>query len=414
MRRPDEIIASLRGRFSDSYADWARGGGTWPMRISLRPPAPSERTAHPVRCHEWAADWATYTGPGHVERANLRFPTGTHPMPKTLVLSRPGDVARAHPDDQATWLRCGRRLTELENSFPRAKFHRLVRRITQLDDADYARLVHAANWLTINPTSGLFLRQLPIEGVHTKWLAAHATLVLALLGDESVDESTDEVPLSRKRALHDRLGLCVVPELVQVTVLDPALRAQFAGMRHFAATVEDLNRWPQHPTQVLILENKETAFAITDDYERTVVLHGHGAHVDQYARITWVRQAERVIYWGDIDLPGLQFVSDLRGMGIPAHTVFTDIDTLHHFRRLAVEGAPPQRTATPPHLTTAERELYEHLTAYSAKHGTGLLLEQERLPWEDVYPMLRNFLLERVTTLESAPVLSGVLDTFRK
>jgi hypothetical protein len=313
-------------------------------------------------------------------------------MPKTLVLPRPGDVARAHQDDLNTWLRCGKRLTELENSFPRAKFHRHVRRITQLDNADYSRLVHAVTWLTANPTSGLFLRQLPIEGVHTKWLAAHATLVLALLGDESDDESTGELPLSRKRALHHRLGLRVVSELVQVTVLDPMLRAQLSGMRHLAATVEDLNRWTEHPTQVLILENKETAFAITDDHERTIVLHGHGFHVDQYARITWVRQAERVIYWGDIDAPGLQFVSDLRGLGISTHTVLTDTDTLHRYQRLAVEGALPQRTATPAHLTTAERKLYDHLAAYSAKHGKGLLLEQERLPWEEVYPTLRNLL----------------------
>jgi hypothetical protein len=365
------------------------------MRIPLRPPDSSQRSASPVLCHEWAADWASYTGPGHVERANLRFPTGTHPMPKTLMLQRPGDVARAHPDDLDTWLRCGRRLTELESSFPGATFDRHVRRITQLDGADYARLVHAVTWLTANPTSGLFLRQLPLEGIHTKWLAAHATLVLALLGDDSDGESTVEVPLSRKRVLHDRLGLRVVPELVQVTVLDPVLRAQFAGMRHFAATVEDLNRWPEHPTQVLILENKETAFAITDDHERTVVLHGHGFHVDQYARITWVRHAERVIYWGDIDAPGLQFVSDLRGLGIPTQTVLTDTATLRRYQRLAVEGALPQRTATPPYLTTTERDLYEYLAAYAAQRGTGLLLEQERLPWQEAYPTLRDFMLRQ-------------------
>lgn len=325
-------------------------------------------------------------------------------MPKTLVLPRPGDVARAHPDDQAAWLRCGRRLTELESTFPRAKIRRHVRRITQLDDADYSRLVRAVTWLAANPTSGLLLRQLPIEGVHTKWLAAHATLVLALLGDETDGESTDEVPLSRKRALHDRLGLRVVPELVQVTVLDPTLRSQFAGMRHFAATVEDLNRWPEHPTQILILENKETAFAIADDCERTVVLHGHGAHIDQYARIIWVRQADRVIYWGDIDLPGLQFVSDLRRLGIPAHTVLTDSETLHRYQRLAVGGALPQRTATPPHLTTAERELYEHLAAYATEHGSGLLLEQERLPWEEVYPTLRKVLVHEGDNAAGTPI----------
>jgi hypothetical protein len=238
----------------------------------------------------------------------------------------------------------------------------------------------------------MFLRQLPVEGIDTKWLATHATFVLALLGEETADQATEELSLSKKRKLHHRLGLRVVPELVQVTVLDPALSAQFAGMRHFAATVDDLNRWPRQPNTVLILENKETAFAIADDFEHAVVLHGHGFHVDQYARISWVRNAERVIYWGDIDAPGLQFVSDLRGLGIPARTVLTDLHTLRDFQRLAVDGSPPQRVATPPHLTAAERELYDFLVTHAAEHGIGLLLEQERLPWQNVYPVLKEAL----------------------
>ncbi|WP_154697514.1 DUF3322 and DUF2220 domain-containing protein [Lentzea guizhouensis] len=392
MRQPDEVVAMLRGRFSASYADWARGKGTWPMRISLRPPGTAERSASPVECHAWAADWASYAGPGVLEHANLQFSTGTHAMPKTLVLQRPGDVARAHQDDLDTWLRCGTRLTQLESAFPGARFAGQVRRITDLAQADYDRLVRAVAWLIANPTSGMLLRQLPIEGIDTKWLAKHSTLVLALLGDENAHQEADELPLSKKRKLHQRLGLRVVPELVQVTVLDPALSAQFAGMRHFAATVEDLNRWPRQPATVLILENKETAFAITDEFEGTVVLHGHGFHVDQYARISWVSSAERVLYWGDIDAPGLQFVSDLRGLGVDVRTVLMDVETLHRFRRLAVEGTLPQRTTTPPHLTTAELELYELLAAHAADHGSGLLLEQERLLWQDVYPILTESL----------------------
>lgn len=47
-------------------------------------------------------------------------------------------------------------------------------------------------------------------------------------------------------------------ELVQVSVLDHDLRAQFTGMRHFAATVEDLNQWPQRPRTVLVLSTPTT------------------------------------------------------------------------------------------------------------------------------------------------------------
>ena len=100
----------------------------------------------------------------------------------------------------------------------------------------------------------------------------------------------------------------------------------------------------------MILENKETGYAITDDHPGTVVLHGQGFSVACYARIGWVRTARTVIYWGDIDAPGLQFVNDLRGYGITVSTILMDTATLHRFRHLAADGArPPAQHASEPH-----------------------------------------------------------------
>ncbi len=404
MLRPDEVLDRLHRRFLDEYPAWARGKGSWPLRISLQPPSTTQRSTAPVACHEWAAHWAAHPGPGTLEYTNLRFPTGTHRMPKTLILQRPGDVAAGHADDKQTWQRCGQRLTALQREFPETRFTGLVRRITELKQRDYDRLTHTVRWLRANPTSGLLLRQLPIEGIDTKWIGAHANLVLALLGDEPNPEPSDnESPQSRKRTLHTRLGLRVVPELVQVTVCDPQLRHQLAGMRHLAAPVDDLNRWPHHPTTVVILENKETAFAVQDDHLGTVILHGHGFFVDQYARIIWVRDAERIIYWGDIDIPGLQFVSDLRGHGIPATTILTDTTVLDRYQHLLVEGAMPQRNSTPPHLRDHERRLYNHLVEHATEHGRGLLLEQERIPWDDAYPQFIDALRQEGSRLDRKP-----------
>ena len=429
VRRPDDVLHTLRTRFQADYPTWARGQGkSWPWKLKLDPPSTIERTEHPVRCHEWAAAWADYTGPGQIEHANLRFPTGTHRMPTHLLLARPADVAAAHPDDLTTWRRCGHRLIRLQTRFPGASFGRVIRQITELDDQDFQRLELAAEWLRDHPTSGMLLRQLPIEGIHTKWLSRHAVLVLALLdenrapaeydpadvhdGEETfvvdandkttIDSGTvatrgNDVRASRRRLLHARLGLRVPPDLVQINVCDSELRAQVCGMRHFAASVDDLNRWPMHPDVVVILENKETGYAATEDLPGAVVLHGHGRYVEQYARIAWVLTAKRVIYWGDLDVYGLQFISDLRGHGVPAVSILTDTVTLQRYRQLAVSTPPPQATGTcPPRLTESESRLYQLLIDHVGTNGEGLLLEQERIPWAVAASVLRSAVLGEV------------------
>jgi hypothetical protein len=391
VRSRADAVAYLAGRFACDYPDWARGAGTWPLRVPLHPPTPGERSADPVACHAWAAEWDHYDGPGAVEAAPLRFPTGTHPMPRALVLARPHDAAAVTPATAAAWRRCGQRLTSLQAAFPNARFDRIIRRLAEMDDGEFRRLEATTAWLRDNPASGMLLRQLPIEGIGTKWLMAHAGLVLPLLGDPdpAIDDASqddhegDDTPASLRRRLHERLGLRVPPALVQVTVLDPAIRARIGGMRHLAASVEDLTAWDVRPRVIVILENKETAYAIPGDQPGTIVFHGHGFSVLNYARISWVRSTPDVIYWGDIDGPGLEFVSTLRGHGIPARTILTDTATLDAWQHLAIDGAPPGRE--PPGLTAAEAALHARLAAHHAATGSGLLLEQERIPWDHAW-----------------------------
>jgi len=208
--------------------------------------------------------------------------------------------------------------------------------------------------------------------------------VLALLGDEATTDTGDNddhtAMLSRRREIHRRLGLRTPPELVQIAVLCPALRKQIGGMRHLPASIDDLNALDNQPDIVVIIENKETAYALTTDHPGMIVLHGEGFDVATYARVTWVYTAAKVVYWGDIDLPGLHFLDDLRAYGVPAHSILMDLPTLTRFRHLAVEGAAPFRNDVQ-HLDRAERDLYSHLVDHVQTTGCGLLLEQERILW---------------------------------
>lgn len=385
MRTPDEVRRILARRFDERFPSWARGGGTWPMRISLAPPNRQTRQDDPLACHTWAQQWREYDGPGRLDHVELRFPTGTHSMPASLNLETPHQVAAADPGTEHRWRTCGVRLPRLQKLFPGINPPSwMIKRLADLPETDFTQLVAVTTWLKENPASGMLIRQLPVEGVHTKWLAQHARLVLALLGDrptDNVDLEDEDAKRSRRRETYRRLGLRATPELVQVAVLCPVLRTQIGGMRHFAGSIDDLNSWPGRPTIVLIIENKETAYALTEDMPGVVVLHGEGFDVASYARIGWARTAATVIYWGDLDLAGLHFLNDLRSYGLPAKSIMTNLPTFTRFRHLAVVGAALHRHDVP-HLDANERELYEHLRDHAKTTGQGILLEQERIPWE--------------------------------
>jgi hypothetical protein len=395
---PGQALAKLKTRFELDYPKWVLQRGTWPLRIPLQPPSTAQRRTDPVACRTWAEDWRAYQGPGTVHYANAQFLTGTQPMPQRLEIENAAQAALAHPTTRATWQRCSERLPSLQEALPQARFDtKAIKDIIELDPDEYERLLATTTWLNSHPTSGFLLRQLPIEGIDTKWLESHESLVLKMLGvrepstDEPAPVDDPDAPSTRRGRLHERLGLRTVPQLVQVTVLDPVLRAHVGGMRHFAASVEDLNGWLETPVTVLVLENKETAYALTGDHPGCVVLHGHGFHVHNYARISWVRSAASVVYWGDIDGPGLEFLNDLRALGVQARSILMDTATLRDFRRLSTTGSVPRRT-TLPWLTTSERELLDELVDHAGRNPSGLLLEQERIPWHHALPAIESVL----------------------
>ena len=90
------------------------------------------------------------------------------------------------------------------------------------------------------------------------------------------------------------------------------------GLRHSAASVEDLNAWGVRPRTVVILENKETGYAITGDLAGTVVCHGAGFSIVNYALVTWIRSAPTYRYGvGDPRREAFHLVNLSRGE--PAH-----------------------------------------------------------------------------------------------
>ena len=258
------------------------------------------------------------------------------------------------------------------------------------DDAVLA-LERVLTWFVDHPKSGLYLRQLPIEGVDTKWfteprkkvvqrllVAIREAKVGAVLGTEP-----SEV-LGPDMTFETVCGLKPFPKLIRARLLDEVDQKLFYGLSDLSLPLDEWAQLPLYPEIVFISENLQTGLAF-EAHPKSVVFFGLGAGVTQLAAIPWVRTA-RIIYWGDVDTYGLEILAHLRSVLPQTESVMMNRQTLEAFRGLAVAENRQASGAHVEHLRENEREVFDALKVGDLAR---LRLEQERIPW----PVARETLL---------------------
>lgn len=336
------------------------------LSVGLHPPTERQVAVDPDAARDWVRTWHGYRGPGVVEWEPRRWPSfGTQDVPVRLRLSGAPEIARA-AGATARWQSLRQRrdtLVALAAGEPFAgAVAATLSRWEPLSADDFARLVATVGWLLAHPDSGLLIRQLPIEGVDTKWLGTHRRLVEKLI--EAARGSAE-------------LGIRTLPAAHEIAVLD---RALLPGMPPiFAAPVEGLAQLPITPSTVLILENREGLHALPE-MPGTVAVHGSGYRVTELVRIGWLAAAD-VVYWGDLDTHGMLILDRLRRRLPRVRSVLMDPETLERWQHLGVpEPSPSDEDAVA--LTD-----FEHDALRQVRAGQ-LRLEQERLPWPYVLDRL--------------------------
>jgi len=258
---------------------------------------------------------------------------------------------------------------------------------------DFERLMALLAWLEANPKSGLYLRQLPVEGLDTKWLEKRTGLVAALLRALRVPVEADEGDF------HELCGLLKPAHRVRVRLLCPTLRAMVGGVCDIEAPVGELAALPIAPVAVLIVENLETGLALPDLPGVAVVMR-LGNAVSALGTLPWLQEADTV-YWGDIDTHGFAILDRARRVVPYLRSVLMDEATLLSHRALCVQEAVQCPNVPLEMLTAEERAVYDGLRANV--WGQRVRLEQERLGWAEAVETLRESLgSELVGTERSA------------
>lgn len=358
------------------------------IEVGLRPGVtrPAAATALGLdRWQAWAELWrAEVPGPG---TEIVRAPVFAEPVPRALVvtgldaaLAWSGRAPRAPGVDVDRARRVASALQDSGAALTPATLAATCR----LDDGDVQVATGAVRWLREHPhVGGWTARQLPVPGMHTKWLAAHGGLLRTLAGRDVRDE------------VRPRLAV------VHLTYVDPDYLAS-GGRRHDAWTTGDSHEPAYRPRIVLVVENRDCRLCFPPLPGALVVEGGGSAAAALLAEIPWVRGAEVLAYWGDLDADGFaildRFRAELREPGASGSprevaSILMDGTTLERYAHLGGTRDRRGRELRPsstrlPHLTAAEAAAYHALA--TAGPAPVRRVEQERLPIEEAAAALET------------------------
>ena len=239
---------------------------------------------------------------------------------------------------------------------------------------DWDRLLDVVDWIRQHPRPGIYLRQIDIPGVHSKFIEAYRGVLLQLLDPllppEAIDRSTSGVS-----GFSRRYGFRLKPQRIRLRALDPAhALLHGAGDADLTLDAESLAALSPAVARVFITEN-EINYLAFPSVPDSLLIFGAGYGFEALAQAEWLARCQ-VFYWGDIDTHGFAILDQLRACLPHAHSLLMDRATLLAFEsQWGNEEKQTDRMLS--RLNTEESALYDDLR--ENKLGQNLRLEQERI-----------------------------------
>jgi hypothetical protein len=302
---PGDVVSRLRRR-------WDRGellsrlasGAPWePLATGLRGPSAQDTAARFDEVRAWIDQWRsarhlrveTRTVGGRVLGANqlparawvdsyeqLWAALGVHAAVRTFMGLL--DTTRRRAPAIADWM--------------------VVKPMEVLGhQGEWIRLVDTVLWIDAHVCPDMYLRQVDVPGVDTKFIERHRTILAALL-----DRQLPEHRVDRTRPSSDFAGRYLFrpkPAYVRFRRLSDG-----DGFSELAVRVSELADRPPTARTVFVVEN-EVSYLAFPPVADAVVIFGEGYAASRLEPLRWLA-GKNLVYWGDIDTHGFAILNRVR------------------------------------------------------------------------------------------------------
>lgn len=385
------FIAAEQKRFDNGSRLRDHFAGAFPLTLKLSYPHSRALRESYAECIAWAQAWYNHC-PDRLILKEIRTSMHSQQIPVALRFDTIEELAdfisrrRALAQYFACHTQCAQKLPQLLpfiEQHPKFVFDY---------SSKFAGLLEICVWMLAHPRPNIYLRELDLPGIDTKFLDKNAGVPAA--AGRLLDELLDPVYINDQvRAAENfagRYGFKLKPVFIRCRLLDRSLPGNgiFNQFLDLQFDRESFAKLRFAVDNVVICEN-EVSYLALPKFARTLAIFGQGYGFAHFSYFSCLK-GRRILYWGDLDTDGFRILNELRAElpGEDLRSVLMDEKSIAAFARLGVRD--PNAASAPEQLsflTESEQAAYRCLK--ENRCGVELRIEQERLPFSKVCAALR-------------------------
>lgn len=375
MTSPQEVFKKL-------LTDWERGffyknhASCFPYEYRLSPITSKQMTEEFGSVDAWIRRFNDHSKLSpflQYKEVNHRL-LGRHNIPVSLLFESPQELATllGKRGEWETFIQ----LTELLGQWDARLLAWAMRYPIKLLElsSDLDRLLLLWKWMVDHPRPGMYLRQIDLPGIDTKFTEKHMGVLSQWL-DLTLEEGMVDDQQKRISSFERRYGFVGKPELVRFRLLDANLSYRGCDdisipAKQFCTLFQPGEDLPIE--RVFVIENDICALTLPLA-KKSMVVFGRGYFFDHLSECAWLHRIP-IWYWGDIDTHGFAILDEFRSLFPHTKSFLMDRYTLmeHEFSWVR---EPKPFTGRLHHLDAEEEPLYQDLVFGRIREN--LRLEQE-------------------------------------